>query len=576
MKNLLFVILTLLFPLAAVAQEPQGKPFVPQSLEDVNRVSDLTLDSINIAKSARPIPGSSRKGTNPVLFLVGNSTMRTGTLGNGNNGQWGWGYFAHLYFDESRISVENHALGGTSSRTFYRRLWPEVLEGIREGDWVIIELGHNDNGPYDEGRARASIPGVGKDSLEVTIKETGEKETVYSYGEYMRRFILDVRSRGAYPVLCSLTPRNSWEADGTITRKATTFTLWQKQICAEMDVPFIDLEGTTARKFELFGPEKVNYHFYLDKIHSSEFGARNNARSAAEAILACEGLALKDYLTPADTWYPTQVKSQEGAYRPRVFFCGDSTMQNEDRDADSMWGWGSVVSSIFKKEKVEVINAGKAGRSARTYLEEERWERVYNSLRPGDFVVIQFGHNDMGDIATGKARADISGTADSSHVYRLEKDRSYKVVYTYGWYLRKMVQDAREKGAIPILVSMTPRNEWMQEKVPAGKKPSAVSHIERRPGTCATWAQEVAEQLDVPFVDMHNLTADWLDKHAGSKEKASPYFKNDHTHTSLLGARLNAAMFAKGLKETDCPLKKYLNVHSSRVPKKKAPTPTRE
>ena len=218
MKNLLFVILTLLFPLASVAQEPQGKPFVPQSLEDVNRVSDLTLDSINIAKSARPIPGSSRKGTNPVLFLVGNSTMRTGTLGNGNNGQWGWGYFAHLYFDESRISVENHALGGTSSRTFYRRLWPEVHAGIREGDWVIIELGHNDNGPYDEGRARASIPGVGKDSLEVTIKETGEKETIYSYGEYMRRFILDVRSRGANPILCSLTPRNSWEADGTITR----------------------------------------------------------------------------------------------------------------------------------------------------------------------------------------------------------------------------------------------------------------------------------------------------------------------------------------------------------------------
>ena len=128
-----------------------------------------------------------------------------GTLGNGNNGQWGWGYFFHEYFDENKITVENHALGGTSSRTFYTHLWKDVLKGVKKGDWVIIELGHNDNGPYDSGRARASIPGIGKDSLEVTIKETGVKETVYTYGEYMRRYIREVKSKGAHPILFSLT-----------------------------------------------------------------------------------------------------------------------------------------------------------------------------------------------------------------------------------------------------------------------------------------------------------------------------------------------------------------------------------
>jgi lysophospholipase L1-like esterase len=113
---------------------------------------------------------------------------------HGNNGQWGWGYFFHEYFDENKITVENHALGGTSSRTFYTHLWKDVLKGVKKGDWVIIELGHNDNGPYDSGRARASIPGIGKDSLEVTIKETGVKETVYTYGEYMRRYIREVKA----------------------------------------------------------------------------------------------------------------------------------------------------------------------------------------------------------------------------------------------------------------------------------------------------------------------------------------------------------------------------------------------
>ena len=550
MKNCSLLCLFLLA--ATIPSSAQDNRHTPRPMEDVNRVVDLTLDSLNKAASARPVPGSSRVDDHPVLFLVGNSTMRTGTLGNGNNGQWGWGFFAHQYFDESKITVENHALGGTSSRTFYKQLWPAVLKGVRPGDWVLIELGHNDNGPYDSGRARASIPGIGTDSLVVTIKETGVVDTVYTYGEYMRRFIRDVRSHGAYPVLCSLTPRNSWESDGTITRKSQSFTLWQKQICEEMDVPFVDLEGTTARKFEAFGPSKTAYHFYLDNIHSSEFGARNNARSAAEAIAACPGLTLADYLTPADTWYP-QESVERVSGRPVVFFCGDSTMKNEDRDTpDSMWGWGSVVSSIFKNDHVTVVNAGKAGRSARTYMEEGRWERVYNSLQPGDYVIIQFGHNDMGNIAGDKARADIDGIADSSHVYRLQKDASYKVVYTYGWYLRKMIADAREKGATPILCSMTPRNEW-----PDGT-------IERRPGTCATWAAEVAAETGTPFIDMHNLTADWLDAHTGSKDAAAPYYQHDHTHTSLLGARLNAAMFARGLRNTDCPLRKELKRNASR------------
>ena len=155
---------------------------VTAPMKDVNQVTDNTLDSLNKVRTARPVAGSSRRKGCPVLFLVGNSTMRTGTLGNGNNGQWGWGYYAREYFDENKITVENHALGGTSSRTFYNRLWPDVLKGVLPGDWVLIELGHNDNGPYDSGRARASIPGIGQDSLNVVIKESGVKVSPFPAG----------------------------------------------------------------------------------------------------------------------------------------------------------------------------------------------------------------------------------------------------------------------------------------------------------------------------------------------------------------------------------------------------------
>lgn len=530
---------------AATAQE--NKRFKP--MEDVNHVTDLTLDSLELANTARPVPGSSRRGDHPVLFLVGNSTMRTGTKGNGDNGQWGWGFFAHEYFDADKITVENHALGGTSSRTFYRRLWPDVKKGIRKGDYVIIELGHNDNGPFDSGRARASIRGISAtDSLPVTIKETGEKETVYSYGEYLRRFVRECKALGAHPILLSLTPRNAWDEKrpGHIARVNETFGLWAKQVAEEQDIPFVDLNEISAEKLSRFSTWKVDYHFYLDRIHTSAFGARLNARSAAEGIAAATHPGLKglqDCLTHLEL-PASDVKREEG--KPVVFITGDSTVKNEDKDPDGMWGWGSQAATIFDTDKITIANEAMAGRSTRTFLEEGRWEKVYNSIRPGDFVLIQFGHNDIGDIDRGKARGVIACAQDTSHVYRVNKGGQTRneVIYSFGWYLKKFIDDVREKGGTPILVSLTPRNEW-----PGGK-------IERRNDSYGKWYREVAAETAVEFLDLHNITADALDR-MGS-EAAKEYYNHDHTHTSLKGAQLNAQGIAQGLRQIDSPLARFL------------------
>jgi lysophospholipase L1-like esterase len=524
----------------------QNKVLSP--MEDVNKVVDNTLDSLNIARSARPISGSSRKGNNPVLFLVGNSTMRTGTLGNGNNGQWGWGYFAHEYFDEDKITVENHALGGTSSRTFYNRLWQDVLKGISKGDWVIIELGHNDNGPYDSGRARASIPGIGKDSLHVTIKETGVEETVYTYGEYMRRFIKDVKSRGAHPILMSLTPRNAWDdADSTvITRVNKTYGLWAKQVAKKEGVPFIDLNDISACKFERFGKEKVKYMFYIDRIHTSTFGARVNVESAVEGIRSYKGLALAKYLRPVENDTVTGATRRNGC--PVLFTIGDSTVRNSDNDENGMWGWGSVIAELFDPDRITVENHAKAGRSARTFLDEGRWDKVYNALHPGDYVIMQFGHNDAGDINVGKARAELPGSGDESKVYRMASDGHYQVIYTFGWYLRKFIMDVKEKGAIPIVLSHTPRNKFDS------------GEIERNTSSFGQWARDAAEATGAYYIDLNKLSGDKLQK-VGYEEglrAVGEYFNHDHTHSSLKGARMNAQSIAEGLRAIDCPLKDYL------------------
>ncbi|WP_290463788.1 rhamnogalacturonan acetylesterase [Duncaniella muris] len=508
---------------------------VAAPMEDRNQVVDNTLDSLNKARFARPLAGSSRKGDNPVLFLVGNSTMRTGTLGNGNNGQWGWGRFFPDYFDSEKITVENHALGGTSSRTFYERLWEDVLSGVRKGDWVMIELGHNDNGPYDSGRARASIPGIGKDTLHVTIKETGEQRIVYTYGEYLRRFIRETKAKGANPILLSLTPRNAWaDADSTVIERVNeTFGLWARQVAKEMKVPFIDLNEISAAKFERFGKEKVKTMFYIDRIHTSEFGARTNAASAAEGLRGLKKCRLTSFLKPVAADTVTGKSRTSG--RPVVFTIGDSTVKNEDSDENSMWGWGSVLQDYIDPAVASVENHAVAGRSARMFVDEGHWDKIYNALQPGDIVLIQFGHNDAGPINSGKERAELPGTGAESKVFKMKSNGQYKVVYTYGWYLRKFIMDAKEKGAVPVVISHTPRNKFDN------------GLIENNSASFGAWTAEVAGQLNVPFIDLNGLIGRKL-QHMADHEgllTVNRCYKNDHSHFSLEGARLNAREVAE-------------------------------
>lgn len=559
MKHLLSTITMALLALSASAQNFDN---LPDPIEDVNKVVDNTPDSIAKALMSRPKPGTSRKGQNPVLFLVGNSTMRNGTKGNGSNGQWGWGYYANKYFDESKITVENQALGGMSTRTFYNDLWPSVREALKPGDWVIVSIGHNDNGEFfDAKRARAVIPGVDPDTCYVGFNQrTQRQDTVYSYGTYLRKYISEIRAKGANPILMSLTPRDAYDNKGLTIRKPQTE--WAAYVAAIEGVPFVDLNERSGQKLDSYSLWKKKYHFYGDKIHTSKYGAEMNARSAAEGLWESTNPVLKPLQTMMKNVVPDCFVVNRDGGKPVVFFTGDSTVKNVDKDDDGMWGWASQAFTVFDESKVTLVNAARAGRSTRSFIREGLWDKVYNSLQPGDFVTIEFGHNDICPMDDQKARGVIKGSSDTCHVYHLAND-TYELVYSFGWYLRKMIDDCREKGATPILVSLTPRNEW-----PGGK-------IERRDGSYGKWYREVVEQTGVEFVDLHNISADFLDKKFAVKslpadkekakakmeqlkQKAGKYFKKDHTHTSKIGAQMNAQSFAKGLRANKSELAKYL------------------
>ena len=110
------------------------------------------------------------------------------------------------------------------------------------------------------------------------------KETVYTYGEYMRKYINDCKALGAHPILMSLTPRDAYDENDKIVRVNKTFGLWAKQVAEQEHVPFVDLNEISAAKLDSYGHWKEKYHFFKDHIHTSRFGAMMNARSAAEGL----------------------------------------------------------------------------------------------------------------------------------------------------------------------------------------------------------------------------------------------------------------------------------------------------
>ncbi len=238
--------------------------------------------------------GSTRKGDNPVVFVIGDSTVKNGR-GTGTNGQWGWASFFEQYFDTTQISIENHALGGRSSRTFLTEgLWQNVLEGLKEGDYLFIQFGHNDGGPFNTGRARASIKGAGDESETYIMEATGGPETVYTFGHYIRHYIKQAKAHGVNVIALSHTPRNNWE-DDKMHRVTDSYAKWTKQVAEEENVCYIDCNDLCATEYEKIGEEATKPYF-MDNVHTSYIGAILHGKTIANAVFKLENCDLKKFM----------------------------------------------------------------------------------------------------------------------------------------------------------------------------------------------------------------------------------------------------------------------------------------
>jgi lysophospholipase L1-like esterase len=455
------------------------------------------------------------------------------------------------FFDPAKINVANHARGGRSARTFITEgLWDQLLTQVKPGDFVLIQFGHNDADDVNERppgstkplRARGSLPGIGEETRDIVNAVTGKPETVHTFGWYVRKMIADVQARQAKPIVLSLTLRNLWP-DGRIERGSGRYRDWDRALAAEAGVPFVDLSRILADEFQPLGPQAVAALYGPDHTHTNVAGA---ARTAAGVVAGLAGLRESPFppflsergrAVEPDRIGWLNLPEPANAALPSLVLIGDSTVRNGRGDgAGGQWGWGDPLAAHFDPAKLNVVNRAIGGLSSRTFRTQGHWERALMLIKPGDWVVMQFGHNDDSPVNDDKrARGTLRGTGEETEAIDNILTRKPEVVHTYGWYLRQYIREAKAAGATPVVCSPVPFKKWKDGKI-----------IRQGDDRYAGWARRVAAEEGVAFVDLNGLIADRYD--ALGTAAVEPLFADEHTHTSRAGAELNAEVVAAALR----------------------------
>jgi rhamnogalacturonan acetylesterase len=230
---------------------------------------------------------------------------------------------------------------------------------------------------------------------------------------------------------------------------------------------------------------------------------------------------------------------------PTLFITGDSTAAT---GRPSTRGWAALLVDYFDTSKVNLVNQAVGGARFNTYLAQGRWDKVVAAVKPGDFVVIEFGHNSGPLPGIGEESQETPGPSGET-----------VIIHTHGWYVRKFIADVRTKGGIPIVSTITLRNKWTEGKVERLK--------EQKPGLggMSNWSRQAAKAEKALLVDHSNIIGDVYDR-LGKDEVAKFFDGTEYLHTNTTGAIINAEAFISGLKALpDMPLINFLNAKGTAI-----------
>jgi len=220
-----------------------------------------------------------------------------------------------------------------------------------------------------------------------------------------------------------------------------------------------------------------------------------------------------------------------------IYLIGDSTMADKPLQGNPERGWGQILCEFFN-QNVTIYNHAVNGRSTKSFIDEGRWQTVYDSLNNGDYVLIQFGHNDQKEY-------DSTRYADPHGAYRLNIER--------------FIKESRNKNVIPLLITPVMRRRFDEN-----------GQFYDTHGAYPDVVRSVAREMNVPLIDLHRSSRDMIvsEGEEGSKKiflwvepgefERFPQGKQDNTHFSEYGATIIAGLVVDDIRRLDVNLKRYI------------------
>ena len=217
-------------------------------------------------------------------------------------------------------------------------------------------------------------------------------------------------------------------------------------------------------------------------------------------------------------------------YKPNtIFIAGDSTADPNGGHNGQTEGWGKHISNYFSST---ISNHAVSGSSSRTFWRDGLWANLIKNVQKGDYVFIQFGHNDVGG-PNNNPKGAAGGTGDET--VKVTVNGVEEVVHTFPWYIRQMAGQVLERGATPVLLSLTPNFSFVDGKV-----------VE--PSRFQGYMKLVSDEMKIPFIDHYNYIArNW--EILGEKYlRDNKWFPADYKHTAPAAADFNAKMIVNAIK----------------------------
>jgi lysophospholipase L1-like esterase len=220
-----------------------------------------------------------------------------------------------------------------------------------------------------------------------------------------------------------------------------------------------------------------------------------------------------------------------------IFLAGDSTCAMKQPDKRPETGWGEMLGQYFKEGTVKIENRAMNGRSTKTFISEGRWKAIVNDLRKGDYVFIQFGHNDESK----------------------EKGERYTPPEDYRKNLVRFVEEVRAKNANPVLLTPVMRRRFDKD-----------GNFVDTHGEYPDIVRSVAKEQNIPLIDMHRKSEAVIKKYGPEdsrklflqlKAGENPNYPNgveDNTHFNPFGANEMAKLAVEGIREDKLKLRKHL------------------